>query len=113
MHYEVIGFDQGVEDLNMIIEHTTAPIQIDDEDFLILDKWKFLTVQKNKKYQYAILYGERKEGTRPSRYLGREILGVKDITDIVEFLDGNGCNCKKKNMLVRKRKWNRKAKVNG
>jgi len=95
----------------MVIHHKLGDIELDDGDAGILDAWKFLTVQNQGQWQYAILYGDKLNGVRKSKYLARAVLGLTDPNVEVRYRDGSGLNCHRSNLVTEKRSWKTRKKA--
>lgn len=90
-------------------------IGIDEEDLGIIDEWAYVTVCQMRgrdgmvRYQYPMLFGERDaSGHRRCAYLAREIVKPKD-GEVVLYMDGNGLNCHKANLMTDRRRWRNRA----
>lgn len=71
-------------------------VQVDDEDYNFLNKYKWQAVKCNSKY-YAKRIDGFKNGKRKFMYLHREIMKTPNNL-IVDHKDRNGLNCQKSNM---------------
>jgi hypothetical protein len=111
VYYEDSHFHESIEDLDMIIEHELGQILLDDEDAYVLNNWQFLTIQEQIKgkahYKYAVLYSERTGGHRKARFLAREIMKIDNTNVEVCYINGNRLDCRKNNLTLRDRTWNR------
>lgn len=83
-------------------------LQIDDADaeFVNAHKWH---VHEDDRNVYACRR-EMVDGKRRKIYLHRELLGVTDKSTFVDHIDGDGLNCRRKNLrptTVQQNNWNR------
>lgn len=75
---------------------------VDDEDFEVLNKyrWRLVDNKRNSTYYAKRVYrvGDRKLEKKKEVLLHREILGLTNPKELCDHKDGNGLNCQKSNI---------------